>query len=80
MDRAEAIKVYSELVKLCRLECASVSLFPSRKDDTLSEGYQLHISESMKNYDKQLVNKILERHQLALKEINDKIIIYKPIR
>jgi hypothetical protein len=80
MDRAEVIKVYSELVALCRLECASVSLVAIRKDDTLSMGYQLHISESMESSDRGLVNKILESNQLALIELNDKIIIYKSIR
>jgi hypothetical protein len=51
---------------------------PPRNDDNLSKGYQLHIPAFIDGFDKELIYKKVKNHQLTIKEIDDKIIIYKP--
>jgi hypothetical protein len=77
LDREEAIKLYKEIITECRLGLVSVSLIPPRTDDTVSKGYQLHIS-ILSGYDKELLQKIVESYNLSWKELSDRIVIYKP--
>ena len=78
MKRTQAVKIYKQIITSCKIEVAYVSLTPPKKDDTTSKGYQLHISPSISNYDKERLQKIVKNQHLSLKEQSDRIIIYKP--
>ena len=78
MDREEAIALFREITNNCNINVTSVNLVPPRTNDILSKGYQLHIKSLMDNCERGIIQKIVANHHLALKEIEEKIIIYKP--
>ena len=78
MDRDEAVEVYKELVTKCQLAAPYVSLVPHKKNDTLSQGYQLHIRVNIAGGDRKIIQTIVNSHKLAWTESGENIIIYKP--
>ena len=66
------------MIECKHLASSCIYLVPPRSDDAFSKGYQLHVPVFIDGFDKELIYKKVKRHQLALKEIDDKIIIYKP--
>ena len=78
MDRVEAISVLREITSKCNLIVNFVNLVPPRDADVLSKGYQIHIKPSIDTCDREVVLRIIVEHQLALKEVDENIIIYKP--
>jgi hypothetical protein len=55
-----------------------IDLVPPKPNDTLSKGYQIHIKSDICSEDRMTIQNILNSHQLAMKEVGDKLIIYKP--
>jgi hypothetical protein len=78
LDREEAIKLFKEIIAECKINIASVSLVHSRKDNALSDGFQLHIKSILNGYDRELIQRIMDKHQLAWKQIDNTVVIYKP--
>jgi hypothetical protein len=78
LDREEAIKLFKEVITKCKINIASVSLVPPRKDDTISDGFQLHIKSFLSSCDREEIQRIVHSQRLAWKEINEGIVIYKP--
>jgi hypothetical protein len=78
LDREEAINLYKEIIAQCRINIASVSLVPPRRDDIFSNGYQLQIKSILNSCDIELIHKIVDNHQLACEILDDNIVIYKP--
>jgi len=76
--REEAIKLFKEIVNDCKINIELVSLLTPRKDDALSNGYQLYIKSFLSSCDKIEMQRIMDSHKLAWKEINEGIVIYKP--
>jgi hypothetical protein len=82
LDRREAIAVLKEITSRCagalRLTVSVINLVPPRADDTISKGYQIHIKSEICSEDRSLLQSIMDARQLALKEIGDRLIIFKP--
>ena len=55
-----------------------IDMVPPKANDTLSKGYQIHIKSDVCSGDRITIQNILNSHQLTMKEVGDKIIIYKP--
>jgi hypothetical protein len=52
---------------------------PSKTNNTLSDGYQLHVKGAAYHSLKDLENRV-KKYGLVVKEENEKVIIYKPKR
>ena len=78
MDRETAISIYKEIVGGCLLSDAFVCLMSPNGDDLFSEGCQLCLRSSISKDDRRVIEQIVFRNHLSLKEVSDKIIIYKP--
>ena len=82
LDRGEAMSVLKKVTSRCAGSLAFtvsfIDLIPPRTGDTLSKGYQIHIKSEISPEDKSQLQNIIDSHQLALKEVGDNLIIYKP--
>ena len=79
MKRNEAVTFLKEITNTCEsMSPDSVTLFRSKMDDQDSVGYQVHIKTVLDSETKQQVRNIAEKHSLALREEEGKIVIYKP--
>ena len=76
MDRETAIRIYKEIVTDCMLGDAYVCLM-SPRNNSLSAGCQLHLKSLISKDDRKIIEQIVDKHHLSLKEVSDKIIIYK---
>jgi hypothetical protein len=79
MKRHEAVTCLKEITITCtNMSPDAVALFDSRPDDPDSTGYQVHIKAVLDNETKQRLQNIAEKHSLALREENGKVVIYQP--
>jgi hypothetical protein len=79
MKRDEAVTFLKEITNTCtNMSPDSVTLFNSKPDDLDSTGYQVHIKTVLDNETKQRLQNIAEKHSLALKEEEGKLVIYQP--
>ncbi len=79
MNRHEAVTYLKEITNTCtNMSPNAVALFDSRPDDPDSTGYQVHIKTILDNETKQRLQNIAEKHSLALREENGKVVIYQP--
>jgi hypothetical protein len=79
MKRQEAIAIYEEIMKLTeRLGSNTYYLKLSKKNDQSSVGYQIRITTSVVNEIMEQINDIAKKHNLAVKEEKNEIIVYKP--
>jgi hypothetical protein len=78
LDRKEAVKLFKEVSNSCNLDVTSISLVP-QINDSKSVDYQLHIRTFLSNCEKMELQAITTTHQLAWKEENGNIVIYKPL-
>lgn len=79
-DRKEAVKVLREILSECEgaLLMSSVSISsiaPSRTEDS---SFELKINCVLDNYLRKRINTILERNKLAIKELDNSVVIYRP--
>jgi hypothetical protein len=79
LSREEAILIFKELmIELKNLPSDNIYLYLQRETDTFSQDYQIHLPNSIKYTDRIIVHKTANNHKLSVKEVDDKIIIYKP--
>jgi dihydroxyacetone kinase len=79
MKRKEAIAIYEEIMKLTKcLGPNAYNLKMSKKNDQTSVGYQIHITTLMVKEIIEQIKDIAKKHNLAVKEEKDDIIVYKP--
>ncbi len=79
MKRHEAITCLKEINATCRnMSADAVSLVNSKPNDDLSMGYQVHIKTVLDGETKLQIQSIAEKHSLAIKEENGKVVIYRP--
>ena len=80
LDKEEAMSVQKEILASCEgLNQSAVKLvFPSI-GDSLSHGYQLHVSSKLPKADLASLKTIAEKHNLSVKESRmDLVIVYRP--
>jgi hypothetical protein len=79
MKRHEAVTCLKEITNTCaNMSPDAVALYSSKPDDSLSEGYQVHIKTALDDETEQQMRNIAKKHSLTLKEEKGKVIIYKP--
>lgn len=79
LNRDEAIAVLKEITSVCAIRVLSINLVSPKVDDSLSKGYQVHIKSQIDDSDRRCVESIVNLHQLAMKLVDDYIIIYKKL-
>jgi hypothetical protein len=78
LEREEAVKVLKGMIATHNGVIHYVEIVPPNEtNNTLSDGYQLHIKGNVYSSTKDLEVKVTS-YGLAVKEEKDKIIIYKP--
>ena len=78
MDRKEASSCLKELLAKCDLASDSFMLIEPNRSDTISKGYKIRIMASMSNACREQVKTITKKHDLAVIEEKNQIIIYRP--
>jgi len=82
LDRGEAMSVLKEITSRCAgslaFSVSSIDLVSPNVKNTLSVGYQLHIKSDVCSDDKKILQNIVDAHQLAFKEVGNRLVIYKP--
>jgi hypothetical protein len=80
MQRSEAVKVLREILGECDglLLMNSVSVSPMGLTKAEGTSFELKINCSLDDYLRKCIGAVLERHKLAMKEIANSIIIYRP--
>ncbi|MGD0644379.1 MAG: hypothetical protein ABSA75_05690 [Candidatus Bathyarchaeia archaeon] len=81
MDRQEAAKVLSEILSECNgsLLMSSVSISHISPNKTAGSSFELKINCELDDYLRKCINAVLERHKLAIRELANSVIIYRPI-
>jgi hypothetical protein len=80
MDRQEAAGVLREILGECdeSLLLSCVSLSPIASDKQASSSFELRINCGLNDYLRKCINAVLERHKLAMKELGNAVVIYRP--
>jgi hypothetical protein len=78
MDKQEAAIYLKELLAKCNLSSDSFILVEPNPNDTLSKGYKIRIIASMNNACREQTKIITKKHDLAVIEEQNQIIVYKP--
>jgi hypothetical protein len=81
MDRHEAVKVLREILSECdgALLMSSVSLLlvsPDRGKN--SSSFELRIGCCLDDYLRKCISAVLEKHNLAIRELGSSVVIYSP--
>ncbi len=78
MNKQEASGLLKMLLTECKLDSNSFILLEPNPQDSLSTGYKIRIKTIMDNDCRQQVKGITKRHDLAVVEEQNQIIVYKP--
>ena len=78
MNKQEAASCLKEFLTKCDLTSDSFVLVEPNSKDTLSKGYKIRIIASMNNACRVQVKAITKKHDLAVIEEQNQIIVYKP--
>ena len=78
MNKQEASFYLKEFLTKCNLTSDSFILVEPNTNDTLSEGYKIRIIASINNACREQVKTITKKHDLAVIEEKNQIIVYKP--
>lgn len=79
MDRIEAVNVLKQILESCRaVDGRTFLLLPPNAANLQPSGYQIHLKMKLVGIERKCIQKILDEHQLVMKEIEDTTIIYKP--
>jgi len=79
MDRTQAVSVIKEISEQCQcLEGKSIKLLPPKDNDALANTFQVHIQTSGNPFLVSCIETISERHNLATKQIEGYLVVYKP--
>jgi hypothetical protein len=80
LDRLEAIRVLKELIASTGCDSNFVALMPPNAHNFLSKGYQIHIKMMTNTTQREIIDSILKKNGLALKDKGETLVIYKPIQ
>ena len=78
MNKQEASTFLKSLLTECKLDSNSFILLEPNPADTLSTGYKIRIKTILDNDCRQLIKGITKKHDLAVVEEQNQIIVYKP--
>jgi hypothetical protein len=80
MDRQEAVKVLREILSECdgALLMSSVSLLFVSPDRERNSSFELRIGCCLDDYLRKCISVVLERHNLAIRELGSSVVIYSP--
>jgi len=78
MNKQEASTFLKELLTKCKFNSDSFILVEPNPKDTLSTGYKIKVNTILNNESRQQIREITKKHDLAVIEEQDQIIIYKP--
>ena len=78
MDKQEASKFLKTLLIECKLDSNSYVLLEPDEKDALSTGYKVRIQKIMDNECRQQIKRITTKYDLAVKEEQNQIVVYKP--
>jgi len=78
MNKQEASTFLKELLIKCKLDSDSFVLLEPNPRDTLSTGYRITIKTVLDNECRQQIKEITKKHDLAVVEEKNQIIVYKP--
>lgn len=78
MDKQEATKFLKTLLIECKLDSNSYFLMEPDAKDALSTGYKVRIKKIMDNECRQQIKRITKKHNLAVREEQNQIVVYKP--
>jgi len=78
MNKQEASTFLKELLLECKLDSSSFILMNPNPEDTLSTGYKIRVVTLIDNDCRQKVKGITKKHDLAVVEEQNQIIVYKP--
>ncbi len=80
MERKEAVGVLRSILDKCSTEnVTKVMIMPSTSDNGYATGSQIYIEAVFDNEAKHFLQTIAAQKNLAIKEEQNRIIIYKPI-
>lgn len=81
MRREEAVNLLKELSDKCTcLVPYAIMLMPPDADEVLSKGFQLHIKANLHQEDLSCMKPFVEERGLKLKQENDLLVIYRPLK
>lgn len=79
MNRKQAVTVIKDIFDTCySMEGKSLKLLPPKADNTLSKTCQIHIQANDDPFLKSCVERIASEYNLAVKQEDGFLIIYKP--
>jgi hypothetical protein len=78
MNKQEASAVLKTLLTECRMDSNSFVILEPNPTDTLSTGYKVKIQTNLDNDCRQQIKGITKKHDLAVVEEQNQIIVYKP--
>jgi hypothetical protein len=78
MNKQEASTFLKTLLTECKLGSNSFILLEPNPEDTLSSGYKIRIKTIIDNDCRQQIKGITKKHDLAVVEEQNQIIVYKP--
>ncbi len=78
MNKQEASTFLKTLLSECKLDSNSFILLEPIPEDALSTGYKIRIKAIMDNDCRQYIKGITKKHDLAVVEEQNQIIVYKP--
>ena len=80
MDRQEAARVLREILRECdgSLLMSSVSILRVGQNSGESSSFELRINCVLDDCLRKCISDVLERHNLAMKELESSVIIYRP--
>jgi hypothetical protein len=78
VDKKQASKFLKTLLTECKLDSNSYVLVDPAPEDALSTGYKIKVKAIMDNDCRQQIKRITKKHNLAVSEEQDQIVVYKP--
>jgi hypothetical protein len=78
MNKQEASSLLKTLLTDCKLDSNSYELLEPNPDDALSTGYKIRIMTILDNDCRQQIKGITKKHDLAVVEEHNQIIVYRP--
>jgi hypothetical protein len=79
LNRTEAVNIYKEIVNLSKsIGYSAFDLKLSEKSDLIAQNYQIRIMMTIDAYLIQQISSIAKKHNLAVKQEKDEVIVYEP--
>jgi len=78
VDKQEASKFLKTLLIECKLDSNSYVLVEPGTEDALSTGYKIRVRAIVDNDCRQQIKRITKKNNLAVREEQNQIVVYKP--